>query len=58
VSARGGESNPVNERARARTKIIFAKVGIDWGREYQAGKPAGQRVGRMKFAKRRSLFRC
>ncbi len=30
VSAIGGESNPVNESARARTKISFARVGIDW----------------------------
>ena len=30
VSAMGGESHPVNESASARTKIIFARVGIDW----------------------------
>jgi hypothetical protein len=28
VSAIGGESNPVNESASARTKIIFGTVGI------------------------------
>src|SRR6266851_6008733 len=29
VRAIGGESNPVNEVASARTKIIFGRVGID-----------------------------
>src|SRR5260370_38115601 len=30
VSAIGGENNPVHERARARTKTIFARVALDW----------------------------
>src|SRR5260370_36628725 len=30
VREMGGESNPVKESARARTKRIFGKRGIDW----------------------------
>src|SRR5229473_2856886 len=37
VRAMGGESNPVNESARPRTKIIFASVGIDWGESIRPG---------------------
>jgi hypothetical protein len=37
VSAIGGENNPVNESARARTKTIFARVGIDWEKSIRPG---------------------
>src|SRR6267143_4547872 len=33
----GGENNPVNESARARTKIIFARVGIDCEKSIRPG---------------------
>src|SRR5260370_35502536 len=35
--ARGGESNTVNESARARTKRIFGKRGIDWEKSIRPG---------------------
>src|SRR5258708_23165907 len=37
VRAMGGESNPVNESARARTKRIFGKRGIDWEKSIRPG---------------------
>jgi hypothetical protein len=33
----GGESNPVNENAKPRTKIIFASVGIDSKKSIRPG---------------------
>ena len=33
----GGESNPVKESARARTKRIFGKRGIDWEKSIRLG---------------------
>src|SRR5260370_3754086 len=44
LSAKGGDSNPVNDSARAATKTIFARVGIDWQKEYQARGAQGQRA--------------
>src|SRR5260370_16419986 len=49
VSASGGENNPVNESASATTKIIFAKVGIDWEK--------GIRPAAGWASKNRNLFR-
>src|SRR5229473_354705 len=49
VSAIGGENNPVNESASITTKIIFAKVGIDWEK--------GIRPGAGWASKNRNLFR-
>src|SRR5260370_33901807 len=37
VRAMGGESNPVNESARARTKRIVGKRGIDWEKSTRPG---------------------
>ena len=37
MSAIGGESNPMNEMARARTKITFGGVGIDWEKNIRPG---------------------
>src|SRR5713226_2491348 len=37
VREMGGESNPVKESARARTKRIFGKRGIDWEKSIRLG---------------------
>src|SRR6266436_5346356 len=57
VRAMGGENSPVKERTTARTKIIFASVGIDCER-VSGREPAGPARTRTGSAKLVSAFRC
>jgi len=45
VSAIGGESSPVNESAKAETKIIFASVGIDGEKSIRQEAPRASAGG-------------